>query len=41
MVLAVEAMLGLPAVGSAYIEQNVILTSDGVEILSRARQRFW
>jgi Xaa-Pro aminopeptidase len=41
MVLAVEAMLGLPDIGSAYIKQNVILTNSGVEVLSNARLRFW
>jgi Xaa-Pro aminopeptidase len=41
MYLAIEAAVGLPGVGSAGFEENVLITDDGVEVLSSVPKRRW
>ena len=41
MVLAPEILQGHPSVGGAMFEQNGVVTDDGFEILSTARERWW
>jgi Xaa-Pro aminopeptidase len=41
MCLAVECMPGRDGVGSAFFEQQVIVTEAGAELISHARKRFW
>jgi Xaa-Pro aminopeptidase len=41
MYLAVEAAVGLPGVGAAGFEEDLIITEDGVEILSTVTPRWW
>jgi Xaa-Pro aminopeptidase len=41
MVLGIEAFLAHEGVGSAGFEQNVILTSDGAELLTTTPMLFW
>ncbi len=41
MCLAVEAMPTRAGLGSSYFEQDVIVTEDGCELLTRARKRWW
>jgi Xaa-Pro aminopeptidase len=41
MYLAVEILLGHPALGGAQFEHNGLVTSDGFEILTSARTRWW
>jgi Xaa-Pro dipeptidase len=41
MTLAIEAMAGRPEVGSSYFEQDVIVTEDGVELLSTIPKVYW
>ena len=41
MTLAIEAMAGRPGVGSSYFEQDVIVTDDGVELLSTIPKTYW
>lgn len=41
MYLAVEAAVGLPGVGAAGFEQDVIVTADGAEILPTVPPRWW
>jgi Xaa-Pro aminopeptidase len=41
MYLAIEASVGLPGVGSAGFEENVIVTADGIEVLSSVPKRRW
>jgi Xaa-Pro aminopeptidase len=41
MYLAIEASVGLPGVGAAGFEENVLITADGVEVLSSVPKRRW
>lgn len=41
MVLGVETFLALPGVGSAGFEQNLIVTEDGTELLTRTPMIWW
>jgi Xaa-Pro aminopeptidase len=41
MCLAIEAMPTRTGLGSSYFEQDVIVTEDGCELLTRARKRWW
>jgi Xaa-Pro aminopeptidase len=41
MYLAVEAAVGLPGVGAAGFEQDVLITKDGVEVLPTLPARSW
>jgi Xaa-Pro aminopeptidase len=41
MCLAVEAMPTRPGLGSSYFEQDVIVTAEGCEVLTRTRERWW
>jgi Xaa-Pro aminopeptidase len=41
MCIAVEAMAGRPGVGSAKCEQNVIVTDDGLELLTTTETHWW
>jgi Xaa-Pro aminopeptidase len=41
MCLAVEAMPTRAGLGSSYFEQDVIVTDDGVELLTSTRKCWW
>jgi Xaa-Pro aminopeptidase len=41
MTLAIEAMAGRPGVGSSYFEQDIVVTEDGVELLSTIPKVYW
>jgi Xaa-Pro aminopeptidase len=41
MYLAVEMLLGHPSVGGAMFEHNGLVTSDGFDVLTTARSRWW
>jgi Xaa-Pro aminopeptidase len=41
MYLAVEILLGHPSIGGAMFEHNGLVTSDGFEVLTTARERWW
>jgi ectoine hydrolase len=41
MCLAVEAMPTRPGLGSSYFEQDLIVTAEGCEVLTRTRERWW
>lgn len=41
MYLAVEFLLGHPSVGGAQFEHNGLVTEDGFEVLTTARERWW
>jgi ectoine hydrolase len=41
MYLAVEILLGHPSIGGAMFEHNGLVTEDGFEVLTTARQRWW
>jgi Xaa-Pro aminopeptidase len=41
MYLAVEMLLGHPSVGGAMFEHNGLVTSEGFEVLTTARSRWW
>lgn len=41
MYLAVEMLLGHPALGGAMFEHNGIVTENGFEVLTTARERWW
>ena len=41
MYLAVEILLGHPSIGGAMFEHNGVVTSDGFEVLTTARERWW
>jgi Xaa-Pro aminopeptidase len=41
MYLAIEASVGLPGVGSAGFEENILVTDDGIEVLSSVPKRRW
>ena len=41
MYLAIEAAVGAPGVGSAGFEQDILISSDGCEILPRLTPRWW
>ena len=41
MYLAVEAAVGLPGVGAAGFEQDVLITADGAEVLPALTPRWW
>jgi Xaa-Pro aminopeptidase len=41
MCIGVEAMAGRPGVGSAKFEQDVIVTADGAELITKLETHFW
>lgn len=41
MYLGIEILLGHPSMGGAMHEENVLVTSDGYELLTHARKRWW
>jgi Xaa-Pro aminopeptidase len=41
MCFGIEAMAGMPRVGSAKFEQDVLVTRDGVELLTRIPTHYW
>jgi Xaa-Pro aminopeptidase len=41
MCLAVEAMPTMPGLGSSYFEQDLIVTEDGCEVLTRTPKQWW
>jgi Xaa-Pro aminopeptidase len=41
MYLAVEILLGHPTVGGAMFEHNGLVTTDGLDVLTTARSRWW
>jgi Xaa-Pro aminopeptidase len=41
MVFAVERAVGEPEIGGAAYEDDILVTPDGAEVLTRARQRWW
>src|SRR5581483_10633122 len=41
MYLAVEILLGHPAIGGAQFEHNGLVTENGFKILTTARKRWW
>jgi Xaa-Pro aminopeptidase len=41
MYMAIEAAVGLPGIGAAGFEQDVLVTSDGAEVLPALTARWW
>jgi Xaa-Pro aminopeptidase len=41
MCFGIEAMAGMPRVGSAKFEQDVLVTRDGAELLTRIPTHYW